>query len=226
MATKPFVTKDATAIAAAALEAFRQHKGPGAFIVAVGGGAASGKSYLAGTLQRMLGEKLGPEAVALLKLDYFLGPGQGLEQGANWEGYKWGEFTAAVRAAREGRRLRVPVKDWESGMVVDTLTLKPGLKVLIAEGVGIFQDRLDVYYHTGFWVHCPPAERLRRGRIRSAATPHPDGGTYDTIHATMWPIWIAKDQFYEERHQPWQRRIIAGVFSNADRLPDHLLIPR
>lgn len=223
--TRPFKTDRVRDIAQAIYAAFRAHQGPGAFIAAVGGGAASGKSYLTETLYESFSEAF-PGQVALLRLDNFLGDGLGLEMGPNWEGYDWVSFKNAVLGVRQGRNVRVPIKDWESSAIRGLQLLPSGLRILLIDGVGIFQDELDELYHIGFWVDCPEEERLRRGIARSYATPRTGGGNYGDAHLPMWPVWMEKDRKYMKRHAPSRRPIVAGILQNGQRLPMEAIQPR
>jgi len=204
-----------------------RHGGTGPVLVGISGFASGGKSYLTKELLALLTPIL-PGAVGTLRLDNFLGRGLGLEPGDTWEGYNWAKFEAALQALRLGLGVIIEEMDWESGLITGKTMLPPNLRVVLVEGVGLFQDRLDPYYNLGFWVECSLAECLRRGRARSRNTPKSGGGDYGDEHFDMWGKWSEKDRLYHMRWQP-ERRAAAlggGIFVNNQVLPNSALKPQ
>jgi hypothetical protein len=211
--------------------AVEEAAGPdGTLVYVVGGGAASGKSWLTKEMLARLVAKYGVNAVALLKLDYFL-PGMALEPGDNWDGYLWERYAATLAAIRQGLGVIVPEIEWESGRILRELIFPVGLRIVLAEGVGTFRDDLDTHYDAGYWVDCPHGERLRRGIARSYATPrdadNPDAGNYGAEHEEYWPTWIEKDRRYQVAHDvPNGRGIVRLVFDNSHKVAAQDLVPQ
>jgi len=205
-------------------EAFSSHnQDDGPLIVAIGGGAASGKSRLAKLILERLIQLLEPGAVALLRGDFFLSRGLGLEPGDNWDGYQWARFEAALRAIRNRVGVIIEEISWESGEILQEITITSKVQIVLVEGPGIFQNEFDEHYDVGYWVQCPAGERLRRGRARSAATPKVEGGNYGAEHYEMWPRWIDKDNRYEQKHRPTDRGIVKMIFYNDKVLGEDLM---
>lgn len=152
---RPVTDRDPVEAVLSAVAAARPRCGP-VRVVAVDGGAASGKSTLAATLAAALAARLGP--VTVLHTDDLLDGWD--DQYDFWPRLRSGVLDP-LSSGRTGRYRRY---DWVLGAFAEWCTV-PVTATLLVEGVSSIEacgDRLSI----GVWLDIPRAERERRWRAR------------------------------------------------------------
>lgn len=138
----------------AAIELVRRH---GAGLVAIDGLPVSGKSTLAGRLERELG-------ASVLYLDDFVRPAD------EWRGVvgpgfpfpyiRYDQFTTATAELAAGRMARFQRYDWASGRQSDDWHGIDPRGIVVVEGVSALHVALAPLYDLSFWVESDKATTL------------------------------------------------------------------
>ena len=148
----------------------RQKSSP--FLVAIVGGSASGKSWLADRLQKFLGDN-----AARLSLDNFyldrshLPPGRRAR--INYDhprAIDWKSLEKVLQACQAGRATRIPRYDFAThSRHRDTQLLRPK-PVILVEGLWLLHRRaLRRIFGLSIFIECPARTRLDRRLARDVA---------------------------------------------------------
>lgn len=143
-------------------------------VVLVDGPAGSGKTTLAGVIERAAVAHEVRAAVVHMDDLY-----------AGWEGLRDGgaALTATLRAAAEGEPVRYRRFDWTADRYAETVTV-PTSELLVVEGVGSARSEHLELVTALVWVEEPDiGERLRRGLARDGERAAP-----------QWHRWMAQEQ--------------------------------
>lgn len=165
-------------------------------VVAVSGYGGSGKT----TLTDKLNVHFGSDATKL-QLDNFLinhGEGQG------WAGgYDWDRFESVLQDIKAGEDLHYQWYNWHADETKDWID-QPLSKIIIVEGVRLFQPKLLPYFDLTIWIDCPLETAMERGKARDRANKPSDG--YDIeAHISKWDEeWTPKEQEFDLLFNPAQ----------------------
>jgi uridine kinase len=162
-------------------------------VVAVSGFGGSGKSTLAEKLKVHF-----PDS-ALLQLDNFLvnhGEGKG------WQGgYDWGRFEQVLKDIQAGKDLHYQWYNWEKNQTKDWID-QPLPKLIIVEGVRIFQPNFRQYFDLEIWIDRTLEDSTSQGKRRDRANKPSD--TFDIeSHIEKWDdVWVPKEIEFNTLFKP------------------------
>lgn len=178
-------------------------------LVAIAGGSASGKTWLA---QRLV-EQLGTLATRV-SLDDFYRDRTHLtlaeRKKINFDhprAIDWALFGSVLEQIREGRPCPVPRYDFvESNREPEPRLLNPVPLVLVDGLWPLVSAGLSTQYDLKVFVDCPPTERLARRLAR------------DTVERA-WPAEVVTRQFWEQV-EPMHQRFVEPQRAVADEILD------
>lgn len=162
-------------------------------VVAVSGFGGSGKSTLAERLKIHF-----PDST-LLQLDNFLinhGEGEG------WQGgYDWDRFEQALKDVWAGKDMHYQWYNWEKDETKDWID-QPLPKLVIVEGVRIFQPNFRQYFDLEVWIDRALEESTAQGKRRDRANKSSD--TFDIeSHIKKWDdVWTPKEIEFNALFKP------------------------
>ena len=158
-------------------------------IVAISGFGGSGKTTLAEKVKGLF------EGSIWIQLDNFL---INHGQGEGWAGgYDWERFEQVLKDTHEGKDLHYQTYDWQKDALTDSFIDEKLPKVIIVEGVRIFQPKLMPYFDLTVWIDCPLEVANKRGKARDA-----EGGA-DKAHLDLWDnVWALKEREFLELFHP------------------------
>ena len=172
-------------------------------VVGICGFGGSGKSTLAQRLRRRFPEDSAVVGVDQLYSDNPMGP-EILDQ-TNWD-----LMEIILADTRAGKPLRFVGKDFDSAPVVVDQTAP---RLLIVEGVKLFQPRLMPYFDVSVWIDCPHERALERAKSRDRMQ-----GESDSDIARWDSHWGPIELRYVQTYQP--RTMATFLYQEWDSAPD------
>lgn len=171
-------------------------------LVAIDGGAGSGKSTFARWLQNALGVGID---CAVVHLDHFFRTRR--ERGsrlARVEDTDWQRLRdEVIRPLRAGRTAQFLLYDWARDRLCGWQTVRPA-GVVIVDGVSVLRRELAGCFDLAVWLSCPREKRLAR-LARRGDTP-PEEIEY----------WLPSEDAYVAAHAPRQRaHLVVGAGAAA-----------
>ena len=170
-------------------------------LVAIDGGAGSGKSTFAVRLRDALGANID---CAVVHLDHFFRTRR--ERGsrlARVEDIDWQRLrNEVIRPLRAGRTARFLLYDWALDRLCGWQTVQPA-GVVIVDGVSALRRELAGCFDLAVWLSCPREKRMTRLAGRGDTPP-------DEIE-----YWLPSDDAYVAAHAPRQRAHLV-VDASAD----------
>jgi uridine kinase len=151
-------------------------------LVAIVGGSASGKSWLADQLASALGVHAG----RLTQDDYYrdwshLPPEQRIQVNFDHpEALDWFELESALRDLRDGRPCRQPTYDFHTHSRQPGCLLVPPSGIMIVDGLWLLhRPEIRGLFDLSIFLHCDVNERFRRRLARDVAE---RGRTPEAVH--------------------------------------------
>ena len=196
-------------IAAFAAERLRSRR---CVLVAIDGGAGSGKSTFARRLQNALAASGGIDC-AVVHLDHFFRTRR--ERGstlARVEDTDWRRLRdQVIRPLRAGRSARFQLYDWPRDRLHRWQTVQPA-GVVIVDGVSALRRELAGCFDLTVWLACPRQKRLARLAGRGDTPPE------EIEH------WLPSEDAYVAAHAPRQRAHLVVDASAAATTADTGLV--
>ncbi len=179
-------------------------------LVGVSGLGASGKSTLAEQLHREIAGS------CLVEVDDFYRTekdraGEHRSEAIISNKFNWDHLDSRVFGALAGKRdIHYQRCRREIG-VEDTWVFHPVEKVIILEGIYLFQNKFIDKFDFRIWVETPHDVRLRRGIARDELT---RDGDREVARISWETIWMPQDQRYFDHERPDLRAdaIIYGIY--------------
>jgi hypothetical protein len=154
-------------------------------MLAVDGRGASGKSTLARRIAAAV-----PRAAVVHTDDV-----------AWWESFfGWDQLLAdgVLEPVRRGEEVAFRPPAWQARGRDGAITVPAGIRLLVAEGVGVSRRSLAPYFDAAVWVQSDVVEARRRGIER-------DGGDEETER--FWDEWDREEVPFLAGDRPWERAV-------------------
>lgn len=162
-------------------------------VIAISGFGGSGKSTLAEKLKAHFSNS------TLLQLDNFLiNHGEGM----GWRGgYDWSRFEQVLKDIQAGKDLHYQWYNWEKNETKDWIN-QPLPRLVIVEGVRIFQPNFRQYFDLEIWIDRTLEESTTQGKNRDRANGPSD--TFDVeAHIQKWDdVWVPKEKEFDALFNP------------------------
>ena len=189
---------------------------PRPLLVAIVGGSGSGKSWLAGRLEKSLPGKAGR-----ISLDDFyrdrshLSPAQRIRINFDNPGaIDWAEFKKVLAALSKGRSVRSPAYDFTTHSRRSHWRIIKPKEVMLVEGLWLLRSpSLRAYFDLKIFLECCQSTRLRRRLARDLKT---RGRTRASVRQQFRTTVQPMHQRFIESQKKWVDLVLPESFSGRE----------
>jgi uridine kinase len=159
-------------------------------LIGISGFGGAGKSTLAADIARQL------PGSALIAGDDFIRTRPCTGRSSDWSCMDFDRLRGQVlEPVRSGDIARYQSYDWEKGRPGPWVSLD-GVKVVIVEGLGLFQDGLSEAFDLRVWIDVDLESATQMGMWR-------DEHVFDNPQVELWEqVWMPNDADFLAKHRP------------------------